>query len=76
MFRMYMQSAEVYVDGELIYTYPSEKLIGDVLPSTQNFVRLLETSLEKELQIIVQSSYVSVWEKMSDVTAISWHPLS
>ena len=34
MFRMYMQSAEVYVDGELIYTYPSEKLIGDVLSST------------------------------------------
>lgn len=67
MFRTRMQSAEVYVDGELIYTYPSEKLIGDVLPSTWNFIHLPEDSSGKEIQIIVQSSYVSFSGLMSEV---------
>ena len=66
-FRSRQQEAEVYVDGELIYQYPSEELIGDVLPSNWNFVKLPEGSGGKELEIRLTSPYKNFSGKAAGV---------
>lgn len=66
-FRSRQQETEVYVDGELIYQYPAEELIGDVLPSNWNFVKLPKDSGGKELEIRLTSPYKNFSGKMTGV---------
>lgn len=57
VFRSRQQEAEVYMDGKLIYSYPSQKLLGGAIPSHWNFVRLPRNCQGKELVIKVTSPY-------------------
>ena len=36
VFRTRLQRVRIYIEGEMIYQYPSQKLIGDAVPSTWN----------------------------------------
>lgn len=57
VFRSRQQEAEVYVDGELIYSYPSQELLGGAIPSHWNFVKLPRNCQGEEIVIKVTSPY-------------------
>lgn len=57
LFRTRVQSAEVYLDGRKIYAYPEEDLLGDVLPSSWNFVRLPDDCGGQTIEIRLESPY-------------------
>lgn len=42
------QSVEVYVEGKLIYAYPDQELVGGVVLSNENLIKLPEKYQDKE----------------------------
>lgn len=74
-FRTRMQRAEVYVDGTLIYTYPSEKLADGIFPSNWSFVRLPDKCGGKVIEIRLESPYSEFSGRLPEVSIGNYNNL-
>lgn len=57
VFRSRMQRVKVYIGEEIVYQYPSHKMIGNAIPSVWNFVRLSESYAGQQIRISLESPY-------------------
>ncbi len=74
-FRTRMQRVWVYVEGELIYQFPRQRLIGDAVPGAWNFVRLDEQDAGKEITICLESPWASLSGKLDQIWIGSYNEL-
>ena len=75
VFRSRMQRVRVYIDGTLIYRYPAQKMIGDAVPSTWNFIKLSERDAGKTVEICLESPYGSFSGLLPEVREGSYNEL-
>lgn len=75
VFRTRMQRVRVYIDGEMIYRYPSQNMIGDAVPSIWNFVKLSEEAAGKQIEICLESPYSGFSGKIEEIRIGNYNEL-
>ena len=75
VFRTRLQRVRIYIEGEMIYQYPSQKLIGDAVPSTWNFVKLSEEAAGKQIEIRLESPYSEFAGKIEEIRIGNYNEL-
>ena len=59
----------------MVYQYPSQKLIGDAVPSTWNFVKLSEEAAGKQIEIRLESPYSEFAGKIEEIRIGNYNEL-
>lgn len=74
-FRSRLQRVQVFLEETLIYQYPEQEVLGDVLPSVWNYVRLPGNWGGKQLEIRVESPYQGFGGLMQEVSIGNYNDL-